>query len=385
MNPVKKKRHCLSAILVLVLVAGTLTGCMGEHVSIGFQPDGSCSYSMKYMFEKSMYNYTSLSVDEDISMLEEGILGSGDFQKATENINGKEYYTYSRNFTFPDYNALTDFLTKGASYREGLKKDSKRPKAYSDMSDPPFSSIALDASGFVGKINPKGELSLFTEMMDGGSNATIKKLGYDSVAAYNKSLGMQLDVSVTLPAAVVESNGSAAGNTVSWDLEIIPADGKLIAATAGNPISSDTTPPTISGVKQNGTCGIGMITGKDDVSLKALILDGIRQTTDKVSIQKSGRHTITLIDANNNSTTVEFQVDAKGPKIKGAKNGRVYKRPVTLKFSDASGIRYVTVNGKKIKSKKKVTLKKKTIYRVVAVDKHGNATALYFGIGKKSR
>lgn len=385
MNKKKKTRYCLSAILVIALLAGTLTGCVGECVGIGFQPDGSCSYSMKYMIEKSMYNYASLSDDKDISLLEGGLLGSGDFQTGTENINGKEYYTYSRDFTFADYNALTDFLTKGASYREGLKKGSKKPKAYSDISDPPFSSLTMDESGFVGKINPKGDMALFMEEMDGTTVSSVKKLGYDSVAAYYKSLGMLLDITVTLPVAVVESNGAAVDKTVSWDMESIPVDGKLIAATAGNPISADTVPPTISGVKHNGTCGTGKITGKDDVSLKALILDGIRQPTDTVSIDTSGRHTITLIDANNNSTTVDFKVDAKKPKITGAKNGRLYKRSVTLRFSDDSGIRYVTVNGKKIKSKKKVTLKKTKIYTVRAVDKYGNSTSLYFGIKKNHK
>lgn len=386
MKKIRRSKKYLAVTLIFVLLVGTMTGCMGERAAISFREDGTCGYSMKYMFEKTMYDYMVVSeaLEPNSSSDDLSIFQSGDFQTGTENINGKDYYIFSRDFSFANYNEMIDFLTKGASYRSGLQKNSLKPKCYDDITDAPFSSIAMDASGFVGKINPDGEFSILSDNDMGDVDpSSMLSLGYDSIAAYYKSLGILLDFTVTLPMIVTESNGVVADKTVSWALESIPADGKLIAAASGNPFSTDITPPTIDGVRENGLYGTVKITGKDDVSLKSLILDGVSQNTDTILVGTPGKHTVTATDYNNNSTTVNFRLDGQKPKIKGAKNGKTYKRPVTLRFSDNVGIKYVAVNGKKIKSKKKVTLKKDGKYTVLVVDKCYNYDGLTFRIKKK--
>ena len=61
-----------------------------------------------------------------------------------------------------------------------------------------------------------------------------------------------MDYSITFPANVTESNGTVNGATASWSTDTMPADSRLIAVTAGNPLSADTEAPVISGVKNNG-------------------------------------------------------------------------------------------------------------------------------------
>ena len=46
----KKKLSCL--LLTLVLVVGALTGCMGSNTALVLNADGTCVYTVKYMYEK---------------------------------------------------------------------------------------------------------------------------------------------------------------------------------------------------------------------------------------------------------------------------------------------------------------------------------------------
>ena len=71
-------------------------------------------------------------------------------------------------------------------------------------------------------------------------------------------------------------------------------------------------------------------------------------------------------------------VDKTKPTITGVKNGAAYKKPVVIKFNDASGIKSAKINGKKLKSGTKVS--KKGSYTVTVVDKKGNSKTVKFKI-----
>ncbi|RHP87326.1 hypothetical protein [Roseburia sp. AM59-24XD] len=70
----KKKLFCL--LLTLVLVIGTLTGCMGSNTALVLNADGTCVYTLKYMYEKETFQ-TTLDEAKDKSPL-----FSGDFTRA---------------------------------------------------------------------------------------------------------------------------------------------------------------------------------------------------------------------------------------------------------------------------------------------------------------
>lgn len=83
-------------------------------------------------------------------------------------------------------------------------------------------------------------------------------------------------------------------------------------------------------------------------------------------------------------STTQVPKDKIKPSVKGVKNKKVYKKAVTIKFSDKqSGIKKATLNGKKIKSGKKV--KKNGKYTLKVYDKAGNCTTVKFTIKIKKK
>lgn len=87
--------------------------------------------------------------------------------------------------------------------------------------------------------------------------------------------------------------------------------------------------------------------------------------------------------ANNQWGTIIYRLsdkpnDVNLPTIKGIKEGKVYNKAVTIKYSDASGIKSAKLNGKKFSSGKKVS--KKGSYKVIVKDKAGNTRIVRFKI-----
>lgn len=98
--------------------------------------------------------------------------------------------------------------------------------------------------------------------------------------------------------------------------------------------------------------------------------------------KKNGYYTFLLEDYNENRYSVVIKVtslDKTKPVIKGVKNNKTYKKAVKITFSDkGSGIKSAKLNGKKIKSGKKVS--KKGSYTLVVTDKAGNSKKIKFKI-----
>lgn len=102
---------------------------------------------------------------------------------------------------------------------------------------------------------------------------------------------------------------------------------------------------------------------------------------------KPGTATITFTGTGNwiGSVTKTFKIlksnDKTKPTIKGVKNKKTYKKAVKIRFFDKSGIKKATLNGKKIKSGKKV--KKSGKYKLVVIDNAGNKRVIKFKIKRK--
>lgn len=100
------------------------------------------------------------------------------------------------------------------------------------------------------------------------------------------------------------------------------------------------------------------------------------------TLTENGTYTIRIENNDGIAYSTAFSikgVDKKAPSVTGVKNGRAYKNPVTIKFSDkGSGIKKATLNAKTIKSGKKVS--KKGSYTLKVTDKAGNKTTIKFTI-----
>lgn len=123
----------------------------------------------------------------------------------------------------------------------------------------------------------------------------------------------------------------------------------------------------------------GIFTGGDG----ATVLNPVGEAY-SFSVKKNGDYTIMLQDTAGARYSVVYNVkgiDRTKPKVTGVKNNKKYKKAVKIKFSDKqTGIKSAKLNGKKIKSGKKVS--KKGSYKLVVIDKAGNKTTIKFKIKK---
>ncbi len=369
----------ISCLLIGVLAALLLSGCMGTKMTVTIGGDGTCGYKLTYLYEKSMYDRLeatgSLSGETNVEV--DSALNTGDFSKEVVTINEISYYQFSREFAFPSLESMQAFLTNNDVYYHTLTAASKNASAYEkDSYKAPFSTLTLGTDTFIGQM-----ASAAVETGDSNKVDSVDMKKYNTIGEYYKAMGLIAQVSVTLPGAVSESNGTIEGNTVTWSIENMPDDGKLIAVSGNNPvISSDYVPPVIRGVKNNGLYKKSVtVTASDNVSLTSLRLNGKGYNTYTYKIEKTGSYTLTAKDANHNQTTVKFKIDKVKPTIKGAVSGKTYRKAVKLRFSDRNGIKSAKVNGKSV-SRNKVTLKKRRAYSVKVTDKAGNVRCIKFRI-----
>jgi hypothetical protein len=123
--------------------------------------------------------------------------------------------------------------------------------------------------------------------------------------------------------------------------------------------------------------------GANDSSWKSA--KDISTATNSFTVSKNGWYTIKIKDKQNGTYWYRYVkitgIDKTKPTVTGVKNGKKYKKTVTIKFKDnkkGSGIKKATLNGKKIKSGKKVSKKGK--YTLVVTDKAGNKKTIKFTI-----
>lgn len=373
-------KRILALALTLVLVF-SLTGCCGYKITTELKSDGTSTMTFKYLYEKSFYDEMATS-DTSTSP---SPLTSGDFTQSTETIGKYTYYAFSRDFSFSSYDELKNFLCDLDSYKNAMKKNSKNPSSYDDaLSTAIFSDVTVNESLF------KATLSTTTkeagmELAFGADEDDLSDISnYNEY--YQNEMGVRMDFSLTFPSAPTASNGTISGNTVTWDLAGLSSSNMLIAEVGGSLISSDTTAPVIKGVKNGAVYKkVKIASASDNVCVQSFTVNGQNQGNSDImlGLKGDGKYKLVATDIAGNVTTCTVTIDMKKPSIKGAKSGKTYKKNVTLKFKDKSGIQKITVNGKKIKkcSSKKFTKSGK--YKVKVTDKAGNTSTMIFSIKKK--
>lgn len=204
------------------------------------------------------------------------------------------------------------------------------------------------------------------------------------------------DVVVTMPNPIVKTNGklSADKKTVSWDMDALNKNTEIYAFTTENPTENPIS-IKIGKAKYVKAKKAYTIDTKDDISVLQVddifvsksamandtYLEGINITGKKIKFEKTGTYKFTIWTTTNKQS-FKIKVDGTAPTVSGVKNNKTYKKAVTIKFSDKhSGVKKATLNGKTIKSGKKV--KKNGKYKLVVTDKVGNTKTVKFRIKKK--
>lgn len=375
----KKKLGIL--VMSIMLMLG-LTSCVGNEMTMSVGKDGTCSYTMTYLYSQALFDMLgsdSASVADDIPP---------EFTRQTVTRGSTQYQSFSRSFQFQTTEELTRFMTEDAYYLAKLREGARAPEKYLEGTWTAMFSQAVVTPGAIEATVNSG--SAYAGMNTTYSTALIDlektaRNQYSSVNEYMSSLGVIVNIQISLPYDITESNGTAQGKTVTWDLTNFPADGRLLAHTSyyEQTIANDNAAPVIDGVQEGKTYGRNVkATASDNVCLKDFCLDGFNANSSSILVSRSGRHTLMARDAHGNETSVNFVLDATCPKIRGARDKKVYKKPVTLRFSDKNGIRSVKINGKKA-GKKKVTIRKPGKYKVVVTDMYQNVSRIRFTIRKK--
>ena len=209
-------------------------------------------------------------------------------------------------------------------------------------------------------------------------------------------------VTYTIPAGVQATlNGIAVEGTVSS--EKTGRHELLLKASDGTQKSFyygvDKEAPVLEGIKKNGIYnGKKVIKISDSSDIAKVTVDG-KNVMDELELDwetiedirdfkysyyfrrlKEGKHTLAATDKLGNQYSVTFRIDKTAPKVTGVKKNKLYKKTVTIKVTDKNGVKSITLNGKNIKTGKKVS--KKGNYTLVAKDVAGNKTTVKFKIKK---
>ena len=146
-------------------------------------------------------------------------------------------------------------------------------------------------------------------------------------------------------------------------------------------VEMDTELPTAGLMKNSGVYNGKVFELSDNTGIALAKLDNNVLTSSKLDLSTAcseGKHTLILMDYAKNQNEINFTYDKTKPTVQGVKNGKTYKKAVKIKCKDKYGIKSILLNGKKVKSGKKVA--KKGAYKLVVTDKAGNQTKVKFKI-----
>lgn len=190
-------------------------------------------------------------------------------------------------------------------------------------------------------------------------------------------------VTIKYPFKVAKTNGKlkADGYTVTYDVQKLQKKkvSRVYALSASALADSNTV--TIKGVKNKkaykkpvtiSVASKGVIT--------SFTVNGKAQAINSYYAGEDGKYKAVIKTASGKKKTVTFYVDSKKPTT-NIKNNKTYKKAIKITFKDSvSGIKKATLNGKSIKSGKKVS--KNGTYTLKVTDKAGNVKTVKFTIKK---
>lgn len=368
----KSKVTILSLLMALCMVV--CTACTNSTVTGNIGDNGYCTFETESLIEKDTTDALKESMlakagdnSEEISQINAMFLQIESMD--TVERDGKTYYQEVQSKEFDTYEDAQDYFTATA-YMQGT-------------------SIAKDHFyAFLTNDNiASSETS--NETMDSETLEMLDSLGLTQEQLQQMVNGMVLNINMSFSNPVTYSNGTISGNQASWSFTSEELNGsttlKLYAeTTAQSTYENDKTAPSISGIKNNGYYNSATLNVTDKgVGVARILLDNSITLSNKTKLSKSnkeGKHTITVYDFAGNKKTISFTIDATKPTVKGVKNNKTYKKACTITFSDKYGIKSAKLNGKSIKTKKKVS--KKGSYTLKVTDKAGNTTTVKFKIKK---
>lgn len=317
----------------------------------------SCGYEEKFTLNKSgtatmMLNVYTTAEEENLLLQE----------------LAKEY-EYSG--TFADFMQLMEFVPSGQQNLNGKShnkyyiKDKCTKKEVSEL------FIVNDSKQSVYNI-------AVTEEAKELSDQLIAELGIPTDTQVDLSNLDRYRLSIKYPFKVYKTNGSkqSDGYTVVYDLSKLKAD-RIYAVSNSKTYKNKSC--KIEGVQNKAYYNKNKkVSLQSDGVITEFRVNGNAQEKNSFTAKKDGKYKLTIKLASQASKKLSFTIDKTKPKT-NIKNNQTYKGKVKISCSDkTSGIKKITLNGKKISNNKVV--KKKGDYKLQITDKAGNKRTVNFKI-----
>lgn len=387
------------ALLSTLLVCVLLTGCMETKGTMNIGAKGTVNATTQIIIDKEatlskMNTMGSMVSGMSGAELDEMILESGDMTKTK--IDGKEYYVSKEE---------TDNYSSIAAFYKDLDREEAsaiqicesyiklKVGAVSGMTNTAIGgntgneammdmiientrmniSITfprnvipeqVNAGGKVDETNPKmvnwnipmSEVYNMNEIY-AYCESNISVSGVTQGASYKNNVTLKFTGAKT---AKMGNQNITSGQTFTksgiYNIILTAEDGEQRTVY----FTIDKTAPVITGAVNGGLYNsTRRLTVKDDSEIASLKVNGREyasgyDNTQTITLSNTGTYRIVAKDTLGNTRTLTFKIDKKKPTIKGAKNGKTYKKAVKLRFKDANGIKKVVINGKKVKKVNKV-------------------------------
>lgn len=192
-----------------------------------------------------------------------------------------------------------------------------------------------------------------------------------------------LYMTITYPFEVGKANGSVEpdGYTVKYDVKLLQEQkvNRLYAVSKSAMAAVDRI--IIQGAEDKKAYRRAItIQVSAQSAVTSFMVNGKPQATNRFSADKNGKYNVVIQTATGLTKKISFCIDKQKPTT-NMKNKKTYKKAVKITFKDKiSGIKKATLNGKKIKSGKKV--KKSGKYTLKIYDNAGNVKTVKFTIKK---
>lgn len=358
----KQGKKMYSFGLVLALVFCLLTGCMGSDMGIQIKEDGTGSFSLCYMIDKGVYEYLKAQGNESFDDIDLKDMG---FEQSTKMHNDTSYVAFSKTVDFASTKELEQLLTDGDAL--SIKFAGEKPDG--------------EAAG----TKLLSYVKVQNDLFEGVIHMDVKDEDEDLSGMNTDTLFSVF--SISFEKEITYTNGKLSEDKKTASFEVTGKDqGDIyMVATTGDKASMpvDTVKPVITGVKNGKTYKkFPKVITKDNIGCKVLTANG-KPIDNEFVVEKDGTYKIVARDFAGNEAKVTFKVDTTAPKVKGVANHKSYRSAKTITFTDKNGIKTATLNGKKIKSGKKVSKPGK--YTLKVTDKAGNTTKVYFSILKNNK
>ncbi|MGR7945938.1 S-layer homology domain-containing protein [Paenibacillus sp. M.A.Huq-81] len=239
-------------------------------------------------------------------------------------------------------------------------------------------TATLNGAAFLSGSTVSEERTHTLAVTDAASNTTTMNFTIDKTAptvtgvTHGASYNSNLTITISEGTATLNGSAFTSGSTVN-------AEGLytlIVTDTAGNvtmlSFIIDKTVPVVTGVLDGASYNSDQtITFNEGTAT----LNGSAFASGSTVSEERG-HTLNVIDAAGNTTTVNFTIDKTGPTVTGISNGTSYSSNRTITFSDGTA----TLNGSAFTSSS--TVSAEGSYTLTVTDLAGNVTTLSFTIDK---